>query len=247
MKKNLIVLLLIPFIIALLGIVTINTTYTFVDNDIIGIKWNYEDVEVFEKGKEYILIAEGINEKNYPAGKGNGLVWSLDDDSLGEIVIKNSLYYFIPKEVGECIITCSNEKGTVFKSMNAIIYEKGTSVVVITDKNKGSQNNIDPNTYYGEYDLKGSNKVSASFKIDIKVLPENEGSTLFIEETSENVSVDLENRLVTILDGGEAYFKIGGTADIFALKPLSASGLYFCSNAENYERNDKHEKLLYMW
>ena len=34
MKKNLIVLLLIPFLIALLGVVTISTTYTLVENDI---------------------------------------------------------------------------------------------------------------------------------------------------------------------------------------------------------------------
>ena len=97
MKKNLIILLLIPFLIALLGVVTINTTHQFVENDIIGIKWSYEDVEVFQKDKEYLLIAEGINEKNYPAGKGNNLIWSISDSSFGEIVIKNSLYYFIPK------------------------------------------------------------------------------------------------------------------------------------------------------
>ena len=48
MKKNLIVLLLIPFLIALLGVVTISTTYTLVENDIVGIKWNYNDVETFE-------------------------------------------------------------------------------------------------------------------------------------------------------------------------------------------------------
>lgn len=211
MKKNLIVLLLIPFLIALLGVVTISTTYTLVENDIVGIKWNYNDVETFEKDKEYLLVAEGINEKNYPAGKGNNLIWSVSDNNFGEIIIKNSLYYFIPKQAGECVITCSNEKGNVFKSMTAVIYELGTSVIIIQDTNKGSQNNIDPNTYYGEYDLVNNEEVNASFNISIKVVPENKGSELFVEETSENVSVDLNNKKVTINGSGEAYFKIGGT------------------------------------
>ena len=211
MKKNLIVLLLIPFLIALLGVVTISTTYTLVENDIVGIKWNYNDVETFEKDKEYLLVAEGINEKNYPAGKGNNLIWNVSDNNFGEIIIKNSLYYFIPKQAGECVITCSNEKGNVFKSMTAVIYELGTSVIIIQDTNKGSQNNIDPNTYYGEYDLVNNEEVNASFNISIKVVPENKGSELFVEETSENVSVDLNNKKVTINGSGEAYFKIGGT------------------------------------
>ena len=112
MKKNLIVLLLIPFVIALLGVVTINTTHTFIENDIVGIKWNYNDVEVFEKDQEYLLVAEGINEKNYPAGKGNDLVWSISDTTMGEIVVKNGLSYFKPYVVGELVITFSLHSST---------------------------------------------------------------------------------------------------------------------------------------
>lgn len=47
-KKNLIILLLIPFLIALLGVVTINTTFHFIDNDIIAIQWDYDDTEAFQ-------------------------------------------------------------------------------------------------------------------------------------------------------------------------------------------------------
>ena len=238
MKKNLIVLLLIPFIIALLGVVTINTTHTFIDNDIVGIKWNYNDVEVFEKDQEYLLIAEGINEKNYPAGKGNDLVWSISDTTMGEIIVKNGLYYFKPFVVGELVITCSNEKGTVFKSLNAIIYEKGSSVVVITDKHKSSQNNIDPYTYYGEYDLNGNEKVNATFEIDIKVIPENKGSNLYVEECSENVIVDLENRLVTITDGGDAFFKVSGTSGENKTQPMTYKFKVVDEGVNVYTYND---------
>lgn len=223
MKKNLIILLLIPFIIALLGVVAINTTYTIVDNDIVGIKWSYNDVEVFEKDKEYALIAEGINEKNYPAGKGNNLVWSVNDPKYGECVLKNSLWYFIPKEEGECILTCSNEKGNVSKWMKVIIFERGTSVVIVQDTNKSSQNNIDPLTYYGEYDFEGGRKVPATFTIDIKVTPENPGSELFVEASSDNVSVDLSKKQVTITGSGEAYFTISGTTGENKTKSMTYS------------------------
>ena len=64
-KKNLIILLLIPFLIALLGVVTLNTTFNFIDNDILSIEWDYEDVEAFKLSSELIpLNAKGVNEKN---------------------------------------------------------------------------------------------------------------------------------------------------------------------------------------
>ena len=229
MKKNLIVLLLIPFLIALLGVVTINTTFNIVDNDIVGIKWNYSELEVFEKDAEYLLYAEGINEKNYPAGKGNNLVWTIknidsnDDTIYGEIVKKNSFYYFIPKVAGECIITCSNEKGNVFKSMNAIIYEKGTSVVTIKDKNPSSQTNIDPNIYYGEYDLVNGEKQNAKFNIDISISPANDGCTLFVENKSDNISVDLSTNTVTINASGDAFFTINGKGGSNKTQPRTFS------------------------
>ena len=39
-KKNLAVLLIIPFLFAVLTTVTINTTYIYVDVDISGIAWD---------------------------------------------------------------------------------------------------------------------------------------------------------------------------------------------------------------
>ena len=48
MKKNLIILLLIPFLIALLGVVTLNTTFKYIDNDILSIEWDYDDIEAFK-------------------------------------------------------------------------------------------------------------------------------------------------------------------------------------------------------
>ena len=229
MKKNLIILLLIPFLIALLGVVTINTTFNLIENDIVGINWDYEDFEVFENNKEYLLEAEGINEKNYPASKGNNLIWSIknrdsnDTNVYGEIILKGTFYYLVTKNPGEVIITCSNEKGNVFKTMSAIIYQAGTSVIIVQNKNKSSQNNIDPTLYYGEYDLVDNKKVKASFEFDIKVVPENNGSELFIESKSDNISVDLKARKVIINGAGKSYFTVNGTKAVNEMQSMTYS------------------------
>lgn len=68
-KKNLIILLLIPFLIALLGVVTINTTFHFIDNDIIAIQWDYDDTEAFKlQDNLYLLEAVGVNQKTIQQG-----------------------------------------------------------------------------------------------------------------------------------------------------------------------------------
>ena len=46
-KYNLLILLLSPFIIALLGMVIVTVSFNSIDNDIIGIDWNYSDLEAF--------------------------------------------------------------------------------------------------------------------------------------------------------------------------------------------------------
>lgn len=99
-KKNLIILLLIPFLIALLGIVTINTTFSFIDNDIIRIDWTYSDHEAFEvRDSLYQLKATGVSEKNYPAGPGNKLVWSVRnknaEDQTEHARVVEKMVYFI--------------------------------------------------------------------------------------------------------------------------------------------------------
>lgn len=217
-KKNLIILLMIPFLIALLGVVAINTTFSLIDNDIVGIKWSYTDNQTFElNDTKYLLSAEGINEKNYPAGKGNNLVWSVanknsrDENPCAEIVRQGDRYYLKPLESGEVVITCSNEKGNVFKKFTAIIYSRETSVISINTVISSSQQNIDETIYYGEYDLKDNKKVKASFDININVIPANEGSKLFISSTSSNIAVDLENKKVYINGSGPSYFTISGS------------------------------------
>lgn len=212
-KKNLIILLLIPFIIALLGVVTLNTTFNFIDNDIISIDWDYDDIEAFKLSDgKYRLDARGVNEKNYPAGAGNNLIWKVsnidanDTTEYAQIIEENGKFFLKTLKDGEVIITCSNEKGNVFRSMRAVIYLNGA--IIIQTQIRSSQNNVDPILYYGEYDLKNSQEVEASFDLDIKVIPDTEKDNLVVKSSSNNIDVDLTKNKVNIKSPGDASFTL---------------------------------------
>ena len=214
MKKNLIILLLIPFLIALLGVVTLNTTFSFIDNDIIGIQWDYDEVEAFKLSTGLIpLKAKGVNEKNYPAGAGNALTWSItnedpsDETVYAEIVKQGSNFYLKTINCGRIYITCSNEKGNVFKTMNVIIYENGA--IIVKPKISSSGNNIDSTIYYGEYNLKNGLKEKANIEFSISAVPESMNTALRLEDVSDNIEVDIKNGLVKVLYPGDASFTIG--------------------------------------
>ena len=170
-KKNLIILLLIPFLIALIGAAAVKTTYKIIENDIIDIKWKYDDTEAFKVGEKEILEATYVAEKNYEISPGNELIWSIenkdktDEETHAEILEENDKFYLNTLSIGDCIITCSNKKGNVSKSMNAIIYETGA--IVINSAIKASQANIDNTIYYGEYDL-NNNQKKQTFRLRIR-------------------------------------------------------------------------------
>ena len=46
-KKNLAILLLLPYLISLLGVITVNLTFKTFQNDISHIVWEYSAIEVF--------------------------------------------------------------------------------------------------------------------------------------------------------------------------------------------------------
>ena len=128
-KKNLIILLIMPFAISLLSFSAISMTFNLIDNDIVAIDWNYKDNEAFALSGEktrYRLDARAINDRNYPTAQ--KLVWSVynsdvtDLDNHAEIVVKGSESYLHTLSVGNVVITVSNDKGNVQKKMNAIIY-----------------------------------------------------------------------------------------------------------------------------
>lgn len=202
-KKNLIILLLVPFVITLLGVVTINTTYNYVDPDIVAIKWDYDDVEGFKisEGSKYELKAVGVNQRNTVATKETTLIWSiknknLEEDLHAEIEKIKDTYYLKPLTVGEVTITCSNEKGNVTKSMTGIIYDNGA--ILVSTLSKTSSSNIDPVIYYGDTDLVNNEKVDAEIPLQIKVLPSELINDLQVLEISDNITYDKEKSTIKL-------------------------------------------------
>lgn len=226
-KRNLIILLLIPFLIALLGIVTINTTFNFVDNDITRIEWNYKDTEAFEAGSSrFLLKASGVYNDDYILGPGNNLVWTIqnvdpqDQNEYAKIIEEDGKFYLEALLPGEIIICCSNQKGNVIKKMRAIIYEGG--YIIVQPKIKSSQNNIDNKIYYGQYDLVDGQKTQAIFEFEIDSNRENIFDNLVVKNKSKNLDIDLKNKTVTIKAGadGSESFTLGCIDDDIA-KPYT--------------------------
>lgn len=223
-KKNILILLLIPFIAALLGVATMNMTFNIVDNDILSIDWEYEDVEGFAISESgYELKAVGVSDSDYPPSEGNKLIWTIqnkdvyDDTVYAEIIQRNGKYYLYAHQTGEVIITCSNQKKNVFRTMRVMIYKGG--VILPNPKIGSSQNNIDETIYYGNYDFKYEKgepvKVAASFELSVKAMPENLSDTIYVKDYSSDIieSFDLKTGIVKIKEGasGDAHITFAST------------------------------------
>lgn len=218
-KKNLIILLMIPFIIALLSIVTANITITVIDKDILGISWEYNDTETYKHvpNKYYELKATPISENNISLGAGNLLEWEVKNkdsnilEPLAEIIYQGGRYFLTTKGIGEVIVTCRNVNGNVSKSFNALIYEAGA--VVAYPNISASGTNIDETVYYGTHDLKDGNKVNATIKLQVVAAPDKLYEGIRYYDISSNIKIDEKNNVITILGSGEAYFSITSDAD----------------------------------
>lgn len=228
-KKNLIILLLIPFVITLVGVITINTTFNFIENDMIGIDWSYDEIEGIKlEDKLHKLVASPIYEQGYPPLKEEALVWSVydsdnhEENKYAKIVNENDNWYLQPLQIGEVKVTCSNKKGNIFKTMTVIIFKEGA--IVVQRKIKASQNNIDPNIYYGEYDFdKSLNKQKATFEFEVKTIGDLQINDLqYVNNTPDIIEIDEVNKIVKIKTSGDASFTVKTNNDEM-VKPMTYS------------------------
>ena len=241
-KRNLAVLLLIPFLVSILTTVTINATYVYVDVDISGISWAYDDVEAFKlSDSAYRLDADGINQRNYKVGSGNELVWTVKnkegEELKAQIENRNGIYYLRTLSVGSVTVTCSTQKGNVSRTFEAVIYDKGYVMAQYAIKASGS--NIDPSLYVGQYDLDGNEKKLASFKLKITAEPDDLKKTLSYE-TSDNISYEPTTQTVSVVDGGvekttEAYIKF--TSSDESIQPCEMKFSVVKSGVNVYDYN----------
>lgn len=228
-KKNLIILLLIPFVITLVGVITINTTFNFIENDMIGIDWSYDEIEGIKlEDKLHKLVASPIYEQGYPPLKEEALVWSVydsdnhEENKYAKIVNENDNWYLQPLQIGEVKVTCSNKKGNIFKTMTIIIFKEGA--IVVQSKIKASQNNIDPNIYYGEYDFDNNlNKQKATFEFEVKTIGDLQINDLqYVNNTPDIIEIDEANKIVKIKTSGDASFTVKTNNDEM-VKPMTYS------------------------
>ena len=129
-------------------------------------------------------------------------------EPLAEIVEENGKFYLVAHSEGEVILTCSNAKGNVTRRTSAILYLN--SVIVVQTKVQSSQNNIDGKLYYGEYDLQNGQKVPATVELSVTCVPESLSSTLYLEESTPNISFDLNTSALRISGAGPASFTLAG-------------------------------------
>ena len=94
MKKTLYILLIIPFIIAILGFVNVVVLKNTMEVNLTSIDWEYNDNEAFKIQDEgYILKATPNYDKNFKLADGNSLVWevtNVNDDELDHASIQTN-------------------------------------------------------------------------------------------------------------------------------------------------------------
>ena len=208
-SKNLIILLAMPFVIALVGIPLINTTFRTLDNDISSIEWEYDDIEAFKlSNKTYELHATAKYNSGVTSRDSGMLIWKVENKNTKEekhCSLEKNILTTISE--GEVVITVSNRKGSVFRSMTAIVYENGA--IIASPVIQSSQSNIDQTIYYGEYDLVNGKKQKATIAYNVKVIPSSLTSALTIKNISNNISITNDYKSISVEEVGEASITFG--------------------------------------
>lgn len=156
-SKTLIILLVIPFAIALLSFISVIVLNNTVAADISGINWEYQANVGFKISDEpYKLKAEAEIDESLVIAPGNELTWFLrnvdnSDNEYAKIEQKGQDYYLYALNEGKVEVVCQNVRGTVSKYFTATIYENGT--IIVNTKQPRSDANVDKNIYFGQYDL----------------------------------------------------------------------------------------------
>lgn len=230
-KKTLVILLIIPFVIALLTFVSVValTNNVGVDPRII---WNYRENEGFKTNGEYKLEATLEYDETQLLKPGSDtLVWEFQgevDPNIAKISQKNDGYYLeTGSETGEAIIVCRTENRRVSYYMNAFIYDQG--LVLINPVNQASGTQIDPIRYYGEYDISYNDDLSATslkknnaqIEIEVEVFSDSGNSSYVVLEKSDNISFDQSRNTITINDDGEAYLTLGAASESYIVNTYS--------------------------
>ena len=209
-KGNLAVLLTFPFVVAFLSVTAIVGRLTSMAKDITDIEWAYDVPSGFKVGVETPLIASAIYDERFELAHKNRLVWTVrnadpnDLEPHAQIIAPvdndptvQGTYYIKGLSKGDVVLTVANEKNTVFKSTTVAIYEKFALFASPVIPNSNS--NIDPNIYYGEYDIDPfGNKSRAKVAFSLSTIPASGSAKYSVVSTSMNAHFDLDTQTLEI-------------------------------------------------
>ena len=236
-KKNLIILLVFPFLIAVFCIITVNTTYNKIDVDISYIDWDYNDMEGFQISDDlYPLEARGVNQRHYKVSGDGSLVWTVqnkyakDTEPCAEIITKGNKYYLKALREGEVIITCSNVKGNIYRQMTGVIYKD--AAILLYPAISGSQTNIDSTIYYGEYDH--DTDTPATIEMKMLVVPNSAAEEVEIS-CSDNISFNSDTAVISIEGIGAAHLTLTLPSGLAAPRSFEFEIVDEGVNVYNYE------------
>ena len=229
-KKTLVILLIIPFVIALLTFVSVVALTNTVGVDA-TISWNYRDNEGFKTNSEYKLEATLSYDQSQLLKPGSDtLVWetSGENSDLVEIEKRDDEYYLITgSETGETKITCCTENRRSSLTMTAHIYENG--LVLINPVNQSSGTQIDSTRYYGEYDITYDDSLapssltrnSAKIPLEIEVFSDTGDTSYYVSEKTDNISFDQASSAITINNSGEASITFASSSESYITSTYS--------------------------
>lgn len=214
-KKAILILLLIPFIVAILAFVEVRNKIKEVEQDITNIVFNYDNNEAFTLDEGKILLeASAIYDSSLPLAEGNNLIWSSSNLEVCEVKKEGNNYYLYLNKVGESLITCQNAKGTVSKSFMVTILSSDGGVLLNLERGFSGQG-IASNYNVGLYDLDYSATSPKDYQLvnreevfTIELINMNTNIADLKVETSSNVEVNLTTKTITLLAPGMASIKI---------------------------------------
>ncbi len=218
-NKTLPILLVIPFVVAILAFVSVVALNNTVASDILGIDWAYLDTMAFKADPAMPIALEASPriDESLILAPGNDLVWSVSElngssTEKAAVTKNNGSYFLYALEEGDVKVTCSNERGTVSRYFTATIFENGT--ITINDKRAISGNSVKTYRTYGMYDFVYNSLIKDSYsnqpatiEFDSTVYFETEiGQEVELVDKSSNL--DYEDGKIIIKGAGDSYFTL---------------------------------------
>lgn len=187
-NKTLPILLVLPFAIGILSVVTMKFAVNIVSEDIVDINWDYRQNEGFKVNESFELVASPVGSPNALLDPLNALTWKINEhlgDDLALIEQEQNAFFLKTLQVGEIVLTCQNIRGTVSKSFKGYIYQDG---IILINPRYSSSLGIEEVPYVGEFDYEGESKTNAKFALDVQVLPSSLGTEVSVETISNGIS-----------------------------------------------------------